>query len=180
VFETYGGTLLRDLRDGRLDAVVAPSLFGSPDLRSLRLGAEPWVVLVGRGHRLWTPGPLDARELHGESVVVTGHRDGAGYDRAVADLLAGLGVTPVLQRGGPGPALHTAVAAGEALALTTAAASTGGEMVVRTLEPVRRVRFALLTRDETPAPALRELIRAAAANLAPSVPAAPLTLASVA
>ena len=52
VFESYGGALLRDLRDGRLDAVIAPSLFGSAELRCVRLGSEPWVVLVGRGHRL--------------------------------------------------------------------------------------------------------------------------------
>jgi DNA-binding transcriptional LysR family regulator len=180
VFESYSGTLLRDLRDGRLDAVLAPALFGTAELRSLRLGSERWVVLVGRGHRLWTPGPLDVRELHGEPIVVTGHRDGAGYDRAVADVLTGLGVTPLLQRGGPGPALHTAVAAGEALALTTAAASTGGEMVARTLDPVRRVRFAMLCRDETPGPALRELIRTAEARLAPPVRPAVPTLASVA
>jgi DNA-binding transcriptional LysR family regulator len=180
VFESYCGTLLRDLRDGRLDAVIAPSRFGSAELRCLRLGSERWVVLVGRGHRLWTPGPLDVRELHGEPIVVTGHRDGAGYDRAVADVLTGLGVTPLLQRGGPGPALRTAVAAGEALALTTTAASTGGEMLVRTLDPVRRVRFALLCRDETPAPALRELIRAAEANLAPPVRAPSPALASMA
>jgi DNA-binding transcriptional LysR family regulator len=180
VFESYCGTLLRDLRDGRLDAVIAPSRFGSAELRCLRLGSERWVVLVGRGHRLWTPGPLDVRELHGEPIVVTGHRDGAGYDRAVADVLTRLGITPLLQRGGPGPALHTAVAAGEALALTTAAAATRGEMVVRTLDPVRRVRFALLCRDETPSPALRELIRAAEANLAPPLRATSPTLVSVA
>ena len=180
VFESYGGALLRDLRDGRLDAVIAPSLFGSAELRCLRLGSEPWVVLVGRGHRLWTPGALDVRELHGEPIVVTGHRDGAGYDRTVADVLTGLGVTPVLQRGGPGPALRTAVAAGEALALTTTAASTGGEMLVRALDPVRRVRFALLCRDETPAPALRELIRAAEAKLAPPARAPSPALSSLA
>jgi DNA-binding transcriptional LysR family regulator len=180
VFECYCGTLLRDLRDGRLDAVIAPSQFGSAELRYLRLGSERWVVLVGRGHRLWTPGPLDVRELHGEPIVVTGHRDGAGYDRAVADVLTGLGVMPLLQRGGPGPALRTAVAAGEALALTTAAASAGGEMVVRRLDPVQRVSFALLCRNETPAPALRELIRAAEASLVPPVPAPSPTLASVA
>ena len=180
VFESYGGALLRDLRDGRLDAVIAPSLFGSAELRCLRLGSEPWVVLVGRGHRLWTPGALDVRELHGEPIVVTGHRDGAGYDRTVADVLTGLGVTPVLQRGGPGPALRTAVAAGEALALSTAAASPSGETAVRRLDPVRRVRFALLYRDETPAPALRELIRAAETKPAPPAPARSPVLASLA
>jgi DNA-binding transcriptional LysR family regulator len=159
--ESYGGTLLRDLRDGRLDAVIAPSLFGSAELRAVRLGSEPWVLLVGRGHRLCTPGPVDVGELRGESLLVTGHRDGGGYDRLVTDLLSALDVAPELVHGGPGPALHTAVVAGEAVALTTAAARVDDEMLVRPLDPIRRIRFALLSRDETPAPALREFIRAA-------------------
>jgi DNA-binding transcriptional LysR family regulator len=165
--ESYGGTLLRDLRDGRLDAVIAPSLFGSAELRSVRLGSEPWVLLVGRGHRLWTPGPVHVGELRGESLVVTGDRDGSGYDRLVADLLSAVDVTPELVHGGPGPALRTAVVAGEAVALTTAAARFDSELIVRPLEPVRRIRFALLSRDETPAPALRELVEAAEASVAP-------------
>jgi DNA-binding transcriptional LysR family regulator len=103
VFESHGGTLLRDLRDGRLDALIAPSVFRSAELRSLRLGSEPWVVLVGPGHGLATPGPIDASELHGVPIVITGHRDGAAYDRVVAEVLTELGVNPVLQSGGPGP-----------------------------------------------------------------------------
>jgi DNA-binding transcriptional LysR family regulator len=171
VLESYSGTLLRDLRDGRLDALLAPSVFGSAELRSLRLGSEPWVVLVGPGHRLATPGPLGADELRGEPIMVTGHRDGAGYDRAVAETLTGLGITPVLRPGGPRPALYAAVAAGAAIALTTAAAATGGELLARPLEPTRRVRFALLWRDETPAPALREFIRSAESGVASTRPA---------
>jgi DNA-binding transcriptional LysR family regulator len=138
VVESYGGTLLRDLRDGRLDAMIGPSAFASADLRSLHLGSEPWVVLVGREHRLATAGPVAAHELRGVPVVVTGHRDGAPYDRAVAETLNELGLTPVLSRGGPGPALHAAVAAASAVALTTAAAATSGEILVRPLEPSRR------------------------------------------
>jgi DNA-binding transcriptional LysR family regulator len=168
VFQSYAGTLLRDLRDGRIDAVVAPSIFASAELRRVRLGSEPWAVLVGPGHRLAQPGPIDARELHGVAVVVTGHRDGAGHDRAVAELLESLGVAPVLRRGGPGPALYSAVAAGTAVALTTRAAAPDAEIVVRPLEPARRIRFALLTRDEPPAPALTELIRVAEAHAAPT------------
>jgi hypothetical protein len=91
---------------------------------------------------------------------VTGHRDGAGHDRAVAELLTDLGITPVLQRGGPGPALYAAVAAGEAVALTTAAAASGA-LIARPLEPARDLRFALLWSEQAPAPALAELIRAA-------------------
>jgi DNA-binding transcriptional LysR family regulator len=161
VVASHGGTLLRDLRDGRLDALLAPSHFGSAELRSLRLESEPWVVMVARRHRLARLGAVQAHELHGEPVVITGHRDGGGYDRAVAELLTGLGVTPLLQRGGPGPALHAAVATGAAVAITTPSAATSEELCVRALEPTRRVRFELQWRDQTPAPALQELIRTA-------------------
>src|SRR5439155_10854780 len=119
VVESYGGTLLRDLRDGRLDAMIAPSEFGSAELRRVRVGRERWLVLAGRGHRLAGSGPVAAAELEGQRFVVTGHRDGAGYDRLVADTLGALGVTAALERGGPGPAMLAAVAAGDALALTT-------------------------------------------------------------
>src|SRR5271165_1065316 len=107
--ESYGGALARDLRDGRLDAVLAPTMFGSPDLHCLHVGSEPWSVLVGPSHRLADDGPLDVHDLRDEQIVVTGHRDGAGYDRAVADTLAAFGVSAVMRRGGPGPALLSAV-----------------------------------------------------------------------
>jgi DNA-binding transcriptional LysR family regulator len=160
VFESFAGTVVRELRDGRLDAVVVPSDFGAADLRSLRLSAERWVVLAARGHRLGHPGPIDAVELEGEPVVVTGHRDGAGYDRAVTGMLDSLGVTPEAHSGGPGPALFAAVTAGEAVAVSTENAAASG-LVVRELRPARRVQFALLWRDEAPSPALTELIGAA-------------------
>lgn len=163
VIESHGGTLLRDLRDGRLDALIAPSAFGSPELHRISLGTEPWAVLMGFGHRLAQSGPVTADELDGEEVVVTGHRDGAGYDRAVAQTLSELGLTPALRRGGPGPALFGPVADGQALALSTAAGAAGSDVLVRPLRPAHDVSFELLWRDETPAPALREFIRTAGA-----------------
>jgi DNA-binding transcriptional LysR family regulator len=163
VVTSYAGALMRDLRDGRLDAVIAPSEFGSAELRSLRIASEPWAVLVAPGHRLATPGPISAAALHGERIVVTGHRDGGGYDRAVSTLLDGFGVSSVLVTGGPGPALHGAVVAGEALALGSAPAAG---LIARPLTPTQRVRFALISRDETPSPALRELIASAQAATA--------------
>jgi DNA-binding transcriptional LysR family regulator len=165
VVEAYAGTLMRDLRDGRLDAVLAPSAFGSADLRSVPLDCEPWTVLVGAGHRLARPDAITVDELDGERVVVTGHRDGGGHDRAVSGLLSELGVTTVPHRGGPGPALYAAVAAGDAVAVTTAAAATHEGLLARPLEPARYLRFALLWRDETPAPALSQLVRTAEAGV---------------
>jgi DNA-binding transcriptional LysR family regulator len=161
VVESYAGTVVRELRDGRLDAVVVPSAFGAADLGGVQLSAERWVVLAAPGHRLGHPGAIRAAELEGEPVVVTGHRDGDAYDRAVTDMLDGLGVTALPLRGGPGPALFAAVAAGEAVAVTTETTAADPALLVRELEPARRVRFSLLWRDEARSPAVTELIRAA-------------------
>jgi DNA-binding transcriptional LysR family regulator len=163
--EGHGGTLWRDLRDGRLDAVLAPSNFASADLRRLDLGAEPWVVLVGKSHRLADVGPLAAQDLRGERIGVTAHRDGAGYDRAVADVLSELGVAATLVRCAPGPGSHSAVADGSVLALTTAPEALNAEVIARPLDPPRALKFELLWREETPSPALSELIRVAAESV---------------
>jgi len=161
VLESYGGALARDLRDGRLDAMIVPSIFASPEFRGVALGSEPWTVLVGAGHKLVGESPLPADELRGEEIVVTGHRDGGAYDRAVADTLSGLGLSPVLRPGGPGPALLTDVAAGEALALGTVACAADFNIATRTLDPRLTLRFELLWHAGTPSPALVELIRTA-------------------
>lgn len=159
VLEAYGGLLWRDLRDGRLDAVLAPTGHASADLNTCYLGSEAWVVLIGTGHGLAGIGPVSAGDLDGERIAVTGHRDGAAFDRAVADLLADLGVTPELVPGPPGPALHAAVAANEMIAVTTSPDPLPPRVVSRTLDPRRTLSFELLWRNETPSAALAEFAR---------------------
>jgi DNA-binding transcriptional LysR family regulator len=166
VVEAFGGTLLRDLRDGRLDAMFAPSVFGSPELHRTPVTSEPVVVLAAAAHRLGRPGPIGAGELDGEQVVVTGHRDGAGYDRYVTETLTELGVTAVTTRGGPGPALFGPVVQGEAIGLSTAAGAAGA-MFARPLRPARELRFELQWRAEVPSPALGKFIGAAQAHTQP-------------
>jgi DNA-binding transcriptional LysR family regulator len=170
VVESHGGTVMRDLRDGRLDAVIAPTDFGSPDLRRERLGREPWLVLAGPRHRLADRGSIAPDDLAGERIVVSGDRDGRGYDGLVTDVLEAMGVTAVLERGGPGPALFGPVAAGEALALTTAPVGVG-QIAALPLSPARRVDFALLWGQETPQPALGQLVRHAQTRAMPPRPA---------
>jgi DNA-binding transcriptional LysR family regulator len=165
VVEAYGGTLWRDLRAGRLDALVAPTGHGSADLRNLELGYEDWVVLVGTGHPLAGIGSVDSKDLQGERIVVTGHRDGAVLDRTVSDLLAELDVAAQLVPGAQGPAQHAAVAKNEAVVLTTAPDAVPSGVIVRRLEPRRTLAFELLWRDEVTSPALSELISLAAANV---------------
>lgn len=179
VLEGYGGTLWRDLRNGRLDALLAPAPFSSGDLRRIDLGGEAWVALVGTSHPLAGIGPLSADDLRDQRVAVTGHRDGAGYDRAIAELLDDFGVTADLFPGAPGPALHCAVAAGEAIALTTAPQNLRPGVVVRRLDPRRTLSFTLMWRDETPSAALSEFVRIAAATV-PRRSAASRPLAAVA
>jgi DNA-binding transcriptional LysR family regulator len=165
VVEAHGGTLWRDLRAGRLDAVVAPTGHGSADLRTLELGYEDWVVLVGTGHPLAGIGAVDSEDLQGERIAVTGHRDGAVLDRTISDLLAELGVTAQLVPGAQGPARHAAVANNEAVVLTTAPDAVPTGVIVRKLEPRRTVAFELLWRDKVTSPALSELISMAAADV---------------
>jgi DNA-binding transcriptional LysR family regulator len=159
VLEAYGGTLWGELRDGRLDAVIAPSSFASPDLRVLELGTEPWVALVGKGHRLAGSGPLASSELDGEQIAVTAHRDGAPHDRMIAEVLGELGVSAALTRSAPGPALYRAIERGETIALTAAPDELPAGVEARPLEPTRTVRFELLWRDEIPSPVLAEFVR---------------------
>ena len=172
VFEAYAGALLRDLRDGRLHAILAPALARTGELHASGVGSVPWLVLAGAGHRLaLDAGPVAADELDGEAVVVTGHRDGAGYDDAVAATLSALGAAHELRRGGPGPALFADVADGTAVALATSAGGAGAGVVARPLAPARSVDFAVLWRDAQPDPALGAFIDAAAARVAPARPA---------
>jgi hypothetical protein len=105
-----------------------------------------------------------AEDLDGERVAVTGHRDGAAFDRAVAELLDGLGVAPELVPGPPGPALHATVARNEVLALTTFPDPLSARVVAQTLTPRRTLAFEILWRDETPSAAVAELIALAAAG----------------
>src|SRR4051812_35613431 len=158
LLEGHGGTLWRDLRDRRLDAVIAPAGHASPNLRTVQLGCEPWVVLMGIGHPIAGIGAVTASELEGERIAVTGHRDGTVFDRAVSELLAELGVAAELVPGPPGLALHAAVAEHGVVALTTAPDALPAGVLARRLDPHRALSFELLSRDEEPSPALAAFI----------------------
>lgn len=166
VVEAYGGSLWRDLRAGRLDALVAPTGHGSADLRTLKLGSEEWMVLVGTGHPLAGIGSVAAADLEGERIVVTGHRDGAVLDRTVSNLLAELGIAAQLVAGAQGPARHAAVASNEAVALTARPDAIPSGVIVRPLEPRRTLEFELFWRDEMTSAALSALISLAAGYVA--------------
>jgi hypothetical protein len=69
-----------------------------------------------------------AEDLDGDRVAVTGHRDGAAFDRAVAELLEGLGVAPELVPGPPGPALQRLIESNLGLVVVVARTYRGGSV----------------------------------------------------
>jgi DNA-binding transcriptional LysR family regulator len=167
VLEGYAGALWRDLRDGRLDAVIAPAGHASFDLRRLELGSEAWVVLMGIRHRLAGVGPLVAGDLQGERVALTGHPEDAVLDGAVTGLLAEFVVSAEFVSGVPGPALQTAVAESDMVALTTSPTALAAGVIARRLAPRRSLSFELLHRDEAPSAALAGFVGAAAPSSRP-------------
>jgi DNA-binding transcriptional LysR family regulator len=159
IFEACGAPLWRELRDRRLDAMIASTHFLSPDLSEATLGTEPWVVLAGARHRLSGQGPLAASELAGERFLVSDHPDAAAHNRAVADVLRELDAAAKLIRCGPDPSLvHAAVADGSGLALTTAPGALLQDVSVRPLIPEKRLSFALMWADDEASPALRAFV----------------------
>jgi DNA-binding transcriptional LysR family regulator len=164
ILQGYGGTLWRELRDGHLDALLGPGGHGGPDLKTLDLGSEPWVVLTGSGHRLAGNGPIAATDLAGERVAITGHRDGSAVDRAVGEVLAELGVAAELVPSGPWPAVHAAVAANDVVALTTAPEDLPSGVTARVLAPRRTLPFELVWRDQATSPALAAFVDLVAAQ----------------
>jgi DNA-binding transcriptional LysR family regulator len=172
ILQGYGGMLWRDLRDGRLDALLTPAGSATAGMKALDLGSAEWVVLIGAGHPLGGVGPVAAADLEGERIAVTGHRDDAAFDRAVVDVLTELGVTAEFVAGAPWPALHAAIAGNEVVALTTAPEALPAGVIARRLEPRRTLSFELLRRDEVPSPALAGFVDAAAAHVRrrPSAP----------
>jgi len=164
VTQGYGGALSRDLRDGRLDALLAPSGHADAGMKTLDLGSAEWVVLMGAGHPLAGLGPLAAADLEGARIALAGHRDAAAIDRAVVDVLTDLGVTADLVPGAPWPALHGAIAGNEILALTTAPEAVPSRVISRRLEPRRTLSFELSWRDDAPSAASAALADLAAAH----------------
>jgi len=161
VIESLGGVLVRKICDGRLDAAVVPAPFVPPAMHRLELTTEPLTLAVGPDHRLAGTGPVTVEELDGEELVTSGHRDGAAFDSAIADMLAVVGVSCSECRGGWGSSFLTAVATGRAVAVTTPCSVNRAEVRCRRLEPQQTMSFELVWLADTPSPPLAALLAVA-------------------
>jgi DNA-binding transcriptional LysR family regulator len=144
VMEAHCDTLLRDVRDGRLDAAIVLGPVAVPGLRSELVDESRVHVALSRRHRLAACEQLTARDLDGQVVAVSGDRGAAKYDGLVRGLLHGLCVRHDLLPAGYGPALLAPVLSGAAVALVPASAGPPArDVVLRPLEPASSFRFEL-------------------------------------
>lgn len=144
VVEAQSDTLVRDLRDARLDAAIVLGPLLLPGMRSALLHESPVHVALSPRHPLACHDRLTAHDLDRQVVAVCGDRDGASYDGFVGGLLDSLEVSHRRSPSGYGPAMLAPVRSGAAIALVPASgveAESG--VTLRPLEPVSTFRFEL-------------------------------------
>jgi DNA-binding transcriptional LysR family regulator len=145
VIEAQSDTLLRDLRDGRLDAAIVLGPVVAPKVCATLLEERRVVVALSVRHPLARRARITASDLDGEVVAVSGERDGATYDRLVKGLLDSLGVRHRVRPSGYGPALLAAVQAGGAIALVPASGVEADRRIAtRPFDPPSTFRFELV------------------------------------
>ena len=155
VIEAHSDTLLRDLRHGRLDAAVVLGPVSQSELHATCLREERVLVAIGERHALAGLRRVQPDDLDGTTVVVSGDRDGARYDKRVVELLSALGVRAHTTEAGYGSALLAPVRSGAAVALLSrSGADLGSGLMTRALEPSATFRFDLAWGVGTPSPAL--------------------------
>jgi DNA-binding transcriptional LysR family regulator len=92
--EDTTGVLLRDLRAGRLDLVVAFCAPRDDALHRERLRDEPAVVHVDASHPLAARGSVALDDLRDETLIVAGGLDSPGFSTTVTELCRGAGFEP--------------------------------------------------------------------------------------
>jgi DNA-binding transcriptional LysR family regulator len=92
--EDTTGVLLRELRAGRLDLVIAFCAPSDDALERERLRDEPAVLHVDASHRLASRSSVALDELRDEMLIVAGGPDSIGYTTTVVELCRGAGFEP--------------------------------------------------------------------------------------
>lgn len=92
--EDTTGVLLRELRAGRLDLVIAFCAPSDDALERERLRDEPAVLHVDTSHRLASRSSVALDELRDEMLIVAGGPDSTGYTTTVVELCRAVGFEP--------------------------------------------------------------------------------------
>jgi DNA-binding transcriptional LysR family regulator len=129
------GLLAQQVARGRLELALGFCTEAVDGVECERLRDERAVVAVAEGHPLANRGTVALADLAGESFALVDARDGAGYNRAVADLCRAAGFEPRVPADPQGPmAWETAVRTGGCVGLTTRSAAVSSARGVRLIE----------------------------------------------
>ncbi len=154
--EDTSGVLLRELRAGRLDLVLAFCAPPDDALERERLRDEPAVLHVGASHPLAARTSVALEELRDERLIVAGSPDSSGYTAMITRLCRAAGFEP---NTAPDPYPDLGLRAirdglGVVLYVRTAFASELEGSVFVPIEPQITMPFDLLWRGATNSGAL--------------------------
>jgi DNA-binding transcriptional LysR family regulator len=146
VVESQTDTLMRDLRDQRLDAAI---VLGPQDLyagvESTILSLGPVGVMMAPEHPLAQLDVVTPADIDGHGFMVSGDRGGETYDQHIRRALASLGIEHHIVAGGYGFAMLGPVRDGEALMLDGhPSLAIGAGLVWLPLEPAPSFQFDLV------------------------------------
>jgi DNA-binding transcriptional LysR family regulator len=159
------GLLAQQVATGRLELALGFCTEPVHGVACERLRDEPAVVALADDHPLAARGSVSLAELAGETFALVDARDGAGYNRAVADHCRAAGFEPRTPADPQGPmAWETAVRSEGCVGLTTRSAAVSSARGVRLveLEPAETFRLDLV-QPAGPEAARRPAARAFAA-----------------
>ena len=159
------GALAEQVADGRLDLAIGFCTEPRAGVECEPLRDEPAVVAVASDHPLAGRASVALTELSAETFALVDARDGAGYNRAVAERCRAAGFEPRIRRDPHGPmAWETAVRSERCVGLTTRSAAPSTARGVRLLELDPPASFPLeLVQPTAPDTARRPVARAFAA-----------------
>jgi DNA-binding transcriptional LysR family regulator len=163
VVEAETGTLLGDVRDGRLDAaLVRGPRAPAPGLESVPIVRLPMGVVMAPGHRLARVARVSAVELRHEAFAISGGRGGRAGDEVVSTALHALGIEPRLVPGGYGFAMMASVRSGDTLLTDISAALALQERLLwRPVHDAPTLQRELVWRSGTASAPLRALVELA-------------------
>jgi DNA-binding transcriptional LysR family regulator len=144
--ESATNTLLRDVRDRRLDAAI---VLGPQDLRpameTLMLSHGPVGLLMAADHPLATLRSLKPEDLQRQVFMVSGDGGAGTYDDQIRQALVSLGIEHDVLRGGYAFAMLGPVREGNALMFDGfPSLATSADIVWRPLDPAPTYEFDLV------------------------------------
>ncbi|MFI0720774.1 LysR substrate-binding domain-containing protein [Streptomyces sp. NPDC021224] len=157
--------LLAAVADGTLDAALLRCPPPTPQLVRTLVRLEPQGVLMHQGHPLAARSDLPVAALANEAILLHPREANPGHHDAITAIFQRAGISPEFLPRRLFDTAHTPVAQGKAVTVVGASTlpSLPTGLAWRPLSPAETIEICLLTRGNTPRPAVAHLLHATAA-----------------